>query len=90
MNINRPIDGWKIKRDSFAKLVVWFKDGNTRTFYSLDWKFPFSKHADQIIGIKRLEEKLKNWDAKCGYAILYDNQTGAEIKRYYQGKEIID
>ena len=35
--------GWKLGQDSFTKMIVWFKDGNVRTMYSIDWKHKLSK-----------------------------------------------
>ena len=49
-----PKEGWKLKRDSLSKLLIYFKDGNVRTLWSLDWKHKYSKFIDRNIGLARL------------------------------------
>jgi hypothetical protein len=83
-----PKEGWKLIRDSFSKLIVWFKDGNVRTFYSIDWKHRHSKQRDQNIGIARLRKKLSEWGNKADGAEIYDKASGNSIAKFYEGKEI--
>ena len=78
---------WKLVRDSFSKLVIWFKDGNTRTFYSIDWKHQYSQQRDYRIGLARLRNKIIEWGNKAGVAIIYDTASGKRIVAFFEGKE---
>ena len=84
----KPKNGWKLVRDSFTKLIVWFKDGNIRTFYSMDWKHKHSKFRDRTIGITRLKKLVCRWGNKASTAELYDTTTGQQIARFFEGVEI--
>jgi len=86
--MNEKQKGWKLIRDSFSKLVVWFKDGNVRTFYSIDWKHKYSKQRDPHIGLARLRKKLSEWGSKAGVAEIYDKASGNRIAKFYEGIEI--
>lgn len=79
--------GWKLGVDSETKLIVWFKDGNVRTMYSLDWKHKFSKVKDRNLGITRLRTLIKKYGPLAGTAEIYDKATGQRIARFYQGLE---
>lgn len=84
----KPKGGWKLIRDSFSKLIVWFKDGNVRTFYSIDWKHKHAKYRDRNIGLARLRKKVSEWGNKADTAELYDTSTGERIAKFYEGTEI--
>lgn len=83
-----PKGGWKIKRDSLSKLVVYFKDGNARTLWSLDWKHKFSKILNQNLGLLRLRNKVSEYGARADVAIIYDKKSGNEIDKYFEGKQV--
>ena len=83
-----PKGGWKLIRDSFSKLIVWFKDGNVRTFYSIDWKHRYSKQRDQNIGLARLRKKLSEWGSKADTAEIYDKTSGSRIAKFFEGTEV--
>ena len=76
---------FKLQQDSYSKLIAYFADGNTRTFYSLDWRHQFSKHRDRELGLTRLKSLIQKWQAKASVAIIYDTSSGNEIARYHQG-----
>lgn len=77
--------GWKLQQDSFTKCLVYFADGNNRTFYSLDWTQKYSKFRDRQIGLSRLRKLIDSWGYKAKVAIIYDLATGAEVERYNEG-----
>jgi len=79
---------WTIKQHSFTKCVFYFADGNARTFHSLDWRHKLSKHRDRDLGIARLRNLIHKWAPLTNMAIIYDNETGAELERYQQGTKI--
>lgn len=83
-----PKGGWKLIRDSFSKLIVWFKDGNIRTFYSIDWKHRYSKQRDRNIGMHRLHKMVTGWGNKAEGAEIYDKATGKLIAKFYEGTEV--
>ena len=72
---------WKLKKDSFSKLLLYFRDGNVRTFWSLDWQHRFSKDRDRRIGLQRLRKIIEQNKAQIKTAIIYDAQSGAELER---------
>ncbi|MBT3302016.1 MAG: hypothetical protein HOD63_04705 [Bacteroidetes bacterium] len=78
-------EGWKLKRDSLSKLLIYFKDGNVRTLWSLDWNHRYSKVIDRNIGIARFHKKIMEYGSKAGVAIIYDKHTGKEIEKYFEG-----
>ena len=79
---------WKLKQDSFTKCISYFADGNTRTFYSFDWKHRYSKIRDRHLGLNGLRKLISDWGAKSNMAIIYDNTTGEELERYEQGLKL--
>lgn len=83
-----PGDGWKIKRDSFYKLLVYFTDGNSRTYYSIDWIYRFSKRRDMLVGIKRFKNMIERWGKRARVVIIYDVKTREEMTRFYKGEEL--
>ncbi|WP_459213218.1 hypothetical protein [Aquimarina rhabdastrellae] len=76
---------WKIPNDSFSKLIVWFKDGNVRTFYSLDWKHPKAKKRSKSLGINRLKRLVSSYGKNAGVAQIYDIASNALVQNFYEG-----
>ncbi len=87
MSETSPKGGWKLKRDSHYKMIVWFKDGNVRTMYSLDWRHKYAPR-DKTIGINRLKKKIADYGVKANTIELYDVGTGAIIAKYYEGVDV--
>ena len=85
----RPQDGWQMGRDSLSKLVVKFRDGNIRTFYSLDWSNKRSQHMDYEIGLIRLEKLVAKFGNKALWGQIEQQSSGNVIKRYKNGIEIM-
>lgn len=79
--------GWKLGQDSFTKMIVWFKDGNVRTMYSIDWRHKLSKTRDRATGLARFHKKIKEYGALAGTIEIYDKTTGERIVRFYEGVE---
>ena len=77
------------KRDALSKCIVWFYDGNVRTFYSLDKNHRRAKQ-NQALGIQRLEKMLlETFKGKWETAIIYENKyNGAEIAKFKRGHRI--
>ena len=78
---------WKLGIDSETKMIVWFKDGNVRTFYSLDWKHTVSKTKNRAIGIARFHNLIKKYGPLAGTIDIYEKETGKLISRFYEGEE---
>ena len=79
----------KMQREALSKCIVWFYDGNIRTFYSLDKthrRAPFN----QALGIRRLEKMLlETFKGKWETVIIYENKpSGTEIARYKRGVRV--
>ncbi len=71
---------------SLTKCIVYFHDGNSRTFYSLDKSHKRAK-PNQALGIRRFDKMLTirfkgTWET----AIIYENlPEGREIAKYKNG-----
>ncbi len=89
MNLEKaPQSGWKIGRNSFSKMICWFRDGNIRTMFSIDWKHKFSKSRDRNIGLNRFDKKIKEYGTKAQTIEVYDKESGKRIGKFIQGKKI--
>jgi hypothetical protein len=86
--MNVPTGGWKLKRDSLSKLLIYFKDGNVRTLWSLDWKHKYSKILDRNLGLFRLRKKVTEYGSQADVAIIYDKKTGKEVEKYFEGNKV--
>lgn len=73
---------WTIPIDSYSKMIVWFYDGNIRTFYSLDWKSSHSLTKDRQIGLDRLQRKLTDYKPHARKIKIYDIASDALIAHY--------
>ena len=88
-----PVEGWKLKRDSFNVMVVWFVDGNKRTMYSLDWVHRYSAHRDERIGWIRFYKLKKRYGGKALGMLISKNdhetpQLRTLVKLFSKGVEI--
>lgn len=83
---------WQKGPDSFHKLLVWFVDGNERTFYSLDWKHKFSKTRDERIGMERLHKMIARWGSRASvveiYVNIYGTKSGRKVARFENGMQV--
>ena len=83
---------YKLGKDSFHKLIVWFVDGNARTRYSIDWKHRFSKTRDPQIGLNRFYKRIAVWGSQAQVVEIYVNnygsKTGKKIERYEGGMKV--
>lgn len=87
MNESIPKGGWKLGRDSFSKMICWFKDGNRRTMFSLDWHHRYSKRRDRLIGLERFQKKANQYGKLASTIEIYDKETGEMITKYRDGVE---
>ncbi|GAA5036568.1 hypothetical protein GCM10011506_30180 [Marivirga lumbricoides] len=74
---------------ALTKCIVWFYDGNSRTFYSRD-KSHKSAKPNMALGIRRLEKMLlETFKGKWETAIIYVNKNnGEEIAKYKKGVRV--
>ncbi len=80
--------GWKLGQDSKTKMIVWFKDGNVRTMYSIDWRHKLSKTKSRETGLTRFRKKIKEYGPLAGTIEIYDKATGQRIAKFYEGNEM--
>jgi len=79
--------GYYDSKSSLCKAVVWFRDGNMRTFYSADRKY--SKGApDMLLGYNRLVQLIVKYGDKAETAIIYNNMTGTALAKYKAGFKV--
>lgn len=86
--MERPKNGWKLNKHSFSKMIVWFKDGNVRTFYSLDWKSKYSHFRDPGIGLGRFKNLITKYGIKAGTIEIYDLESRKIVAKFYEGLEV--
>lgn len=79
----------QMRREALSRCIVWFYDGNVRTFYSLD-KTHEKAQPNHSLGIRRLERMLmQTFKGQWETAIIYENkQDGPEIARYKRGVRV--
>ena len=77
------------QREALTKCIVWFYDGNSRTFYSRDKTHKRGK-PNQALGIRRLEKMLMGtFKGQWETAIIYENRPqGKEIAKFKRGVRI--
>ena len=85
--MSAPRGGWKLGRDSFSKMICWFKDGQCRTMYSIDWRHKYSKQRDRGLGLQRFRIKVQRYGMKADTIEIYDAQSRDLIEKYYEGIE---
>ncbi|MDW3191998.1 MAG: hypothetical protein R8G66_06525 [Cytophagales bacterium] len=86
--MERPTYGWKLNKHSFSKLIVRFKDGNIRTFYSIDWKSKKSQYRDREVGLDRLRNLVKKYGPMTKNSEIYDLDSGNIIAKFLEGNEV--
>ena len=78
---------WKLGQDSSTKMIVWFKDGNVRTMYSIDWKHRLSKTKSKATGLQRFRKKIEEYGSLARTIEIYDKATGLRMARFHEGIE---
>ncbi|MGB3468272.1 MAG: hypothetical protein WBA74_23500 [Cyclobacteriaceae bacterium] len=73
---------WKLKTDSISKLIIYFHDGGSRTFYSRDWKHAGAPNTDRSLGLKRLFNLADKYRLQTKAAIIYDLKNDKQIARH--------
>ena len=73
---------WKLKADSLSKLVIYFNDGNRRTFYSRDWRHSSSPDRDSLLGLNRLITLAGRYRHSTKAAAIYNLHTNEMIARH--------
>ena len=77
----RPAGGWKHQLDSYSVLVVYFKDGNVTTRYSLDWQHRYSSRYDIELGLTRLNKLLSEYGDNVKNAMISLNDSSIPKNR---------
>lgn len=70
---------------ALTKLVVYFKDGNARTFHGRHTAQRFAPVDPKALEIMRLKKYTASVQAHIQVAILYDTTTGEEMARFKNG-----
>lgn len=79
----------RVQQEALSKCIVWFHDGNCRTFYSLD-KAHKKAELNQALGIRRLEKMLlETFRDQWKTAIIYENKpNGEELAKFKSGGRV--
>ena len=77
--------GRQFAAEALTKLVVYFKDGNARTFHGRHTAQRFTPVDPRALEILRLKKYADSVQAYIQIAILYDTQTGDELGRFKNG-----
>ena len=80
--------GTKLKADAHTKLLVYFKDGNARTWYGRSNANSYVPVDPRELEIKRLKKYADSVHTKINVAIIYDLHTGEEVARMKNGQWI--
>jgi hypothetical protein len=78
--------GQKLADAANTKLIVYFKDGNSRTFLGRSNASNYTPADPRELEIKRLKKYAESVHAKINVAILYDLHTGQEVARMKNGQ----
>lgn len=76
--------GNKLVNEAMTKVIIYFLDGNTRTFHSRD-RLRTGGMPDKQVGINRLKKMVYGWKSKVKNAMIYDLHTGEELFKYKDG-----
>jgi hypothetical protein len=79
---------WRLERDSFHLMRVYFKDGKKRTFYSRDWKHAYSSVRNPDIGFENYRKMIQKWGEDARTVLIYNIVTNTEVAKYYKGQEV--
>ena len=85
MSYSRTPAGAQFAAAAFTKLVVYFKDGNARTFHGRHTTQRFTPVDPKALEIVRLKKYAASVQAHIQIAILYDTRTGDELARFKNG-----
>jgi len=80
-----PPGGWKLKRDSLSKMVIYMAPRSGRIVrYSYDWKTDKTRDQPlrQELGLDRLEKMLFTKFQGFHHAIVYDMESDTQIREY--------
>lgn len=70
------------------KALVYFTDGNKRTFYSRDFSHERSKTRNPLLGFSRLEKMIAKFGKKAKTAIIYNNSNNQAQAKYKFGLKV--
>ncbi len=80
--------GWRLGRDSYHKLIVYFHNGNSRTRYSIDWRHAYSKTRDPAIGFANFRKLISKWGKAAKTVLIYHIATDTKVAHYFEGEEV--
>lgn len=84
MSYTRSQNGQKLVASSLTKAVIYFVDGNSRTFHSRDFARNNSVPSKQL-GINRLKKYINDVSPRVEAAIIYDKESDQEISKFKNG-----
>lgn len=77
---------WRLQHDSEHKMIVYFSNGDKRTFYSMDWKGVYSKVKDPSLGLIRFQKMIQNWGSQTTTILIYHIATDKLFHKFYKGQ----
>ena len=77
--------GQKLKAEALTKLLVYYLDGNSRTWHGRHNSSHFTPVDPRELEIKRLKRYAESVKDRIRVAILYDMQNGQELARFKNG-----
>ncbi|MGV3588572.1 MAG: hypothetical protein ACO1OF_16320 [Adhaeribacter sp.] len=83
-NFNPSANGIGFKEKALSKLLVWFHNGEKRTYYSHDKQFKSNQNPEDY-GIAKLKKLCYSRKLEIKSARIYDNRDGRELYRFKQG-----
>ncbi|WP_210516418.1 hypothetical protein [Hymenobacter terricola] len=86
MSHSPSVAGQKLIAEASTKLLIYFKDGNSRTFHGRPNASSYTPVDPRELEIKRLKRYAESVGPKINVAILYDLHTGQELARLKNGQ----
>ncbi|WP_161889279.1 hypothetical protein [Pontibacter russatus] len=80
----RSPKGESFVQKALTKMIIYFSDGNSRTFHSRDYRM---KHTapDKNLGISRLKKYALGNKQFIDTALIYDNKSGEQLFKFRDG-----
>lgn len=74
-------------KNASHKALIYFQDGNQRTFYSWDFAYKGAKERDPDLGKRRLRNYINKAGKKIKTAIIVCTISGDEVEKYVEGEK---
>ena len=85
MSFTPTAAGQALKDQALTKLLVYYRDGNSRTYYGRHEGRGYQAADPRELAIRRQQKYVASVHALVRVAIIYDQTNGQEIARFKNG-----